>query len=39
MGDIFGNEVSLAAGVALGEKVVVAGATLLADGEAVVVIP
>lgn len=39
VGEIFGNEVSLSSGVALGEKVVVAGASLLADGDAVVVIP
>lgn len=39
VGEIFGSEVALASGVRLGEKVIVAGATLLADGDPVVVIP
>lgn len=39
VGEIFGSEVALESGLGLGQKVVVAGATLLADGDAVVVIP
>ncbi len=39
VGEIFGSEVSLESGVELGQQVIVAGATLLADGDPVVVIP
>ena len=39
LGAVSGNAIAVKKGVALGERVVVSGATLLADGEAVRVLP
>jgi multidrug efflux system membrane fusion protein len=39
LGDVIGNGVTVTSGLILGERVIVSGAQLLADGEAVRVIP
>ena len=39
LGAVSGNAIAVKKGVALGERVVVSGATLLVDGEAVRVLP
>jgi multidrug efflux system membrane fusion protein len=39
LGEVYGNAIAVSGGVRIGERVVVTGATLLADGERVRVIP
>jgi multidrug efflux system membrane fusion protein len=39
LGEMVGNEVGVVSGIRVGEKVVVSGATIVTDGEAVRVIP
>jgi RND family efflux transporter MFP subunit len=39
LGDVFGNAIAVPDGVSVGERVIVTGATLVADGQAVQIIP
>ncbi|MGE0821120.1 MAG: efflux RND transporter periplasmic adaptor subunit [Candidatus Binatia bacterium] len=39
LGDVYGNAIAVTAGVQVGEQVIVTGATLVADGEPVQIIP
>jgi len=39
LGEIAGNDIAVTSGLALGQKVIVRGASMLSNGEAVQVIP